>query len=436
MRRHSLTVLAVLAVLALVGCTAAPTATLTPSPSLAPTPTPTSASTATASPGPTTSPTATPTVAPTARPTSSPTATPTASPTLAPPTPTAAPSGWVELTGFPTYGRRTHITGIAYGGGRFVAVGWSIRSGNTRGRVWTSTDGRSWTAAPDTAFAGLTLEAVTHSGTAFYAFASAPTSVWRSSNGTSWQRVNLPEAGGELGTFNAFTGGSVIDATADGGTMYAAGETTLHGGDIACDGTCVAVWRSTNGTDWDSSIVVDGDVFGTFAVRPGLALVITYGNYIGQGPWYSTDFDSWSAPPGVELGEGSGLLDAASDGSRIVAVGYAGDLYDEAIALVTDGNNWTIVPIDSTAGSPAEQVAWAGGKFVAIGAVTWWSADGLTWQRGPDVPYPPPDDPGPEPGDDPFVRRTVGAGGPAVVLAQTYDEGLHVWFAPLSAFDD
>jgi hypothetical protein len=40
--------------------------------------------------------------------------------------------------------------------------------------------------------------------------------------------------------------------------------------------------------------------------------------------------------------------------------------------------------------------------------------------------------PPPEGGDDPFLHRTIGAGGPGVVLADTADDGLHVWFAPLT----
>ena len=54
------------------------------------------------------------------------------------PPPSPTPFGWVELTSFPSYGADTNVTGIAYGGSRFVAVGWSSRNGSTRGRVWTS----------------------------------------------------------------------------------------------------------------------------------------------------------------------------------------------------------------------------------------------------------------------------------------------------------
>ena len=60
------------------------------------------------------------------------------------------------------------MTGVAYGGGVFVAVGWSRSSGTTTARVWTSADGLAWTARPDDAFDGISFEAVAYSGTAGY----------------------------------------------------------------------------------------------------------------------------------------------------------------------------------------------------------------------------------------------------------------------------
>jgi hypothetical protein len=406
-----------------------PSPTQTPIDSAAPSPTLTPSPSASASPSP--SPSASPTASPTATLNLSPPPTPTTPPTPTP-APTADPNGWTELTGFPTFGPRTELTGIAYGGGRFVAVGWSLRNGNTRGRVWTSADGLSWQAQPAAAFAGRTLEAVTYSGSHFYAWASPSTTLWRSVDGASWEQVVLPDlGGGELGSFNAFNGSYVSDATAVGATLYAAGDAGVTGGDIACN--CVNVWRSVNGTDWDTSTVYEDDSFMAFAAMPEIVLLITYGNYIGQGLRYSADFQTWTEPD-LDLGESSGLLDAASDGQRIVAVGYAGEEFNDALALVTDGSTWTTWVIEDAAG-PAEQLTWAGGRFVAVGRVTWWSTDGSAWARGPNVPYPPPDPVPPEAGDDPFAHRTIGGGAPGVVLAQTYDEGLHVWFAPVTAFD-
>ena len=152
----------------------------------------------------------------------------------------------------------------------------------------------------------------------------------------------------------------------------------------------------------------------------------------------SSDFDTWDKP-NIDLAEGSGYLDAVASTKRIVAVGYAGDTHDIPISLVWDGSTWSGSSIgDSAGGAPAEQVTWGGGQFVAVGtkiggdrlqAVSWSSADGLTWRAGPDVydlarpPVPP------EAGDDPFQHRAIGAGDPGFVLAQTVGDELHVWFA-------
>jgi hypothetical protein len=409
---------------------AAPTDSAAPSPTLAPSPSPSASASLSPSPSPTSSPTATLTLPPPPSPTTPPTPTPA---------PTADPNGWTELTGFPTYGRRTEVTGIAYGGGRFVAVGWSIRNGNTRGRVWTSSDGLSWQAQPATAFAGLTLEAVTHNGTDFYAFASPSTSLWRSRDGSSWEEVDLPlVVEGEIGSWDAFTGSYVSDAMAIGGTMYVAGETTAIGGDIDC--SCVTVWQSDNGVDWNSSTAYEDDVFMAFAATPNVVLVIAYGNYIGQGLRYTTNLaaSEWSEPD-VDLREGSGFLDVAADGQRIVAVGYTGDEFDDydvALAMVTDGSTWTVNTIDATSGVPADLVTSIAGRFVAVGGeVSWSSLDGVSWLVGPSLPNVPSHSPPPEGGDDPFLHRTIGSGGPGIVLADTGDDGLHVWFAPPSAFE-
>jgi hypothetical protein len=91
------------------------------------------------------------------------------------------------------------------------------------------------------------------------------------------------------------------------------------------------------------------------------------------------------------------------------------------------------------ASGPAEQVASAAGKFVAVGTgpgviATWWSPDGRSWRRGPDVGPALSLDLGALGGDDPFNHRTIGASSAGVVLAQTGTDRIHVWFAPLTAF--
>ena len=219
--------------------------------------------------------------------------------------------------------------------------------------------------------------------------------------------------------------------------MFAAGETTVTGGDIACNETCVAAWQSSNGTDWSQSVVVDGNLSNTFASMPGLSVAVTHGSYIGKSIWSSTDFDTW-AHPDTQIPEGDGFLDAVSDGQRIVLVGYgptSNDDYGQATALVSEGSSWTVATIDATSGVPADLVTWIGGRFVALGRqMSWTSLDGSSWVHGPALPNMPSHTPPDLTGDDPFLHRTIGSGGTGVVVADTADGGLHVWFAPLEVF--
>lgn len=431
MRHELLTITAALLVAA---CTATPQPTpIEPTPTFSPTRTPAASASARR--------TVAPTSAPTISRTSGVSVSPTPAASLPPtPTPTSAPPGWFEVSGFPTYGAQTYVTGVTFANGQFVAVGSSQRNGNSRGRVWTSADGTTWAAQPDGAFAGHPLQAVAHNGADFYAFGAAPASVWRSPDGQTWQTVELPdEGGGELGSWNAFTGGLVNDATTSAGVMYAAGETSVTGGDIACD--CAALWRSADGTNWQQSTVSPPDSFSVVAVAgtPPFAVAIGNRTHVGDAVMYTSDFDTWTAAdPGLE--DDWGFLDAAADASRVVAVGWSND-FSEAIALVTDGSDWAVHAIGG--GAVAEQVTPIAGGFIAIGttqasghvvAISWTSPDGVSWQAGPNVYDRVAEGPGLEPGDDPFNHRTIGSGAAGVVVAQTFSDGLHVWLAPLTIF--
>ncbi len=196
--------------------TATPTPTPTASPASTPIPTLTTtlAPTATASPGPT------PTLAATATPTLTATtsATPTATGTQVPiATATSAPRGWTQVPFFEGSDPATQMNGIAFGDGLFVAVGVASRA-TTKAATWLSRDGLTWVERGQADFPDA-FTAVTFNGTDFYAFGSAPTTLWKSTDGSHWDEVALPETGGgELGSFNAFTGSSVSEASSVGST--------------------------------------------------------------------------------------------------------------------------------------------------------------------------------------------------------------------------
>lgn len=116
-----------------------------------------------------------------------------------------------------------------------------------------------------------------------------------------------------------------------------------------------AVWVSTNGEAWER---IESEVFG-----------------------------AGTADPGDEMGT-QWMSDAATDGDRIVAVGYEG--YAAAVWTSLDGYMWERVVDEDlppgTTDSYMNAVAFHEGGFIAVGshrsdAGIWLSSDGLDWTR-------------------------------------------------------
>lgn len=401
----------------------APSADLSPSPT----------STATGDTSP--SAVATATVVPASPPTS-PTATATASPSS-----TAAPeTGWVEITDFPTYRGSTSVESIAAGGPGFVAVGSGGRQ--LRGRVWTSADGRSWMAQPDDMFGGYNLSLVRRVGETLYAFGRGPDGlrVWRSGNGRTWTSL---EQSPEL------VRAAVNDVAVVDGTMVGVGYVDDPEGEFGS-----AVWRSTDGVDWQRVASPEGlEELWDVAARDSMI--------VGSGRWphlsgpliaYSTDVgDSWSAAEtdvtfGLE-GPGGGLVTVAGNAQRFVAVGYRDDASDYApIALSSaDGLSWTSVVLQTGDGFGflEQVVSLPGRRFVALGTegpgrqtgTARVTRDGVSWTeidplyKGEAPPSPP------EGGDEVVTPRVVAASRAGVVVVQEWGTGVRVWFGPPDLFE-
>lgn len=393
----------------------------------------------TASPQPTTS--AEPTASP--EPPPSPPLTPAPSPSAPIPSQSAGPpSAWIELDDFPTYGRATNVSSITAGGPGYVAVGSSGRR-TPQGRVWTSQDGQNWTAQADQVFAGYALEIVVRAGQTLYAFGDSR--VWSSPNGTTWSLLPaVPE----------LSGARVSDVAVSGDMMVAVG---LQVND-SDSGFSPAVWRSSDGTAWQRvGFPATESELSTVAAAGGL-LVASQGYPQFSEPllWYSTDLgDSWRpAQTDLDVGEDSnlGIVDIAATDGRFVAVGYEQlDEYQPIALVSTDGATWQSANL---ARSPArqifEQVSARPGGFIAVATghesgeegLSWTSADGLDWAAGPAIysrtrVF----EPGDTPGDDVVNHRALAVGASGVVVAASWDfaesedEGLHVWYAPLGTFD-
>jgi len=397
--------------------------------------------------GPGTSPSSQPTGSP--EPSTSPEPSPSAPITPAPVTPgpatiapgvspSAAPStGWIELDDFPTYGRATEVSSITAGGLGFVAVGWSGRT-TSQGRVWTSQDGRSWTAQPDAIFAGLELDIVVRAGQTLYAFGDSR--VWSSPDGATWTELPPPALGGYIS-----------DVAVSGNTLIAVGGVFDED-----EFESAAVWRSDDGTTWQRVGAPPVDT-GLYTVAATGGVLVASQGYPQSSPpllWFSTDLgDTWQ-PAQTDLDpEGDanlGVVDIATDGGRFVAVGYEErDDYEPLMLVSTDGADWQSANVPpAAAGQIFDQVTAGPGGYTALAhrsggdGQSWTSANGADWAAGPTIyqrnlVF----QPGDTPGDDVVTHRALAVGAAGAVVAEFWrfaepgEGGLHVWFAPSSAFD-
>jgi hypothetical protein len=400
-----------------------------------PTPSPTAAAPASPSPSPepTLGPEPTLSPEPSPDPSPSPEPSPATSPTIAPrpsPPPAVSPSpgptGWIEITDFPTYRGSTHVESIVAGGPGFVAVGSGGQQ--QRGRVWTSADGVRWTAAPDDQFRGVDFRTVVRTGNSLYLFGSDAQGwrAWRSSDGTTWNGV------GEL---SGLAGAGIVDIVAVGNTLVALGFTR--------DDVEPAAWRSTDGISWQPVAAPGSEPWAAAVMDNTIVVISRFAGEDRSHPiYYSTDLgDSWqAATTDFAMGEDEvpGLVSVAADGRRFVAVGY-GDTYDfpPITARSGDGRSWT-------SRQPAgynllgQVVALRGGGFVAFegsGNRVLVSANGRDWTPVAPLVTSRPAPPIPrEPGDEWVTFREVAANRSGVVVAQEWGNTVVVWFGPATLF--
>lgn len=220
------------------------------------------------------------------------------------------------------------INDVTFGGGRFVAVG-------AEGFNAFTADGQTWTTG---AALAEELIQVVYYGEQFVAL-SAKGTVFRSDNGQAWiaNGLKLPVAARYLAAGN----GRLVAAGGDGATYV-----------------------STDGSQWRvSSPMLSGLGFsgvffdGTRFVLLGGALA-----------FYSADGIVWTPVTGP--GAGDSVSIGAAGGGRMVVVGNGG-----RVMLSENGTTWTNV----VSGIGGGQISHVGGRFFAAGgALT--SLNGLTWQ--------------------------------------------------------
>lgn len=274
------------------------------------------------------------------------------------------------------------LHGAAYGNGRFVVVGLA-------GTVLTSSDGTNWVARHSERFGDL--NDVAFADGRFVAVGDG-SRILTSSDGLEWEQRVPPG----FDTFNAVVRGNGLWVAV--GTRLAVSTNGLDWdlqpwpGEFATDiafggGRFMAlnslesesVLTSTNGVHW-APVAFNGP-------RPGGGerRGITYADdrfvvVSGRISLTSTDGRVWVASS-VEYE--TEFNDVVSGPGRTVAVGEYGDGSDANRASLftsTNGLRWARVPLE--VGNNLHRVAWAGGRFLAMGddghLLT--SIDGLAWR--------------------------------------------------------
>ncbi len=283
------------------------------------------------------------------------------------------------------------LTSVAWGGGRWVAVGGlpSALGGPTFGAVVTSPDGETWTNLPGIQLPRL--ETVVWDGSRFLA---------------AGRGVVLESATGELWTVHQLDSGwEIRDLAFDGGLYVAVGTTgDFHGGTLEpaffTSGDCRTWSLGDFGSDlgdphpeaiawsggrfvaagWGAILVSDDGLSWSPTFTPEgriHALVETAGGFVAFGSggrsWFSRDGVEWE-PSSVP---GRGEVQAATWlQGRILAVGDNG-----LLAESFDGISWWRIDRRLVDFSSVAALARGRDRWVAVGIdrslVT---ADGLSWQ--------------------------------------------------------
>jgi hypothetical protein len=258
----------------------------------------------------------------------------------------------------------THLAAVAWTGRRFVAAG--DRDGTLV--VADSPDGRTWHVQPS-----LPMHDVSDHVDSIHGIAAGPAGVviigstvgkdrtavaaWYSPDGLTW--TVAPEQRSLGGGSDRTTGMNAIAAVDDG--WIAVGEEGPANIECVACWISAVTWTSNDGLRWTRS-AEGGDL-----AEAALTGITAGGHgYVGVGT--ALDTDPWQGAEGLSL--------------------------HGVVWTSPDGRSWSRVPDEdlfhAASGVDAPAVAMAGGRLVAVGAITeesgttsiaWWSDDGRTWSR-------------------------------------------------------
>jgi hypothetical protein len=376
-----------------------------------------------------------PTTPPPATPTSTPPATPAEPPTPAPTPATPIPGeAWQYLADFPGEAA-IEVSAVLPRGEGFVAVGFEPApgegfGGRRNGVIWSSADGRSWTRERPASLDNAAPLFIASLNEVLYVFGEyslcpefaeedecddapdAGVALWRSTDGADWQRVAVPDAMRD----------SILDGVAVGlGGLVAYGSTD--------EDLLGVLFLSPDGENWQ-------EVYDVAAVDPISALGAGPERLVAFGTRYLPDEDDVETLAGYSDGGGfapgqlppgqRGVIEAVAFGpAGFVAVGVAfAPIAEGAVALVSqDGQQWSTAT-DAPTDVGFHQLLVLDGGYLAIGSQpiegdfgiergsAWYSSDGLVWLEQGDLPV----------GE--FFQLSTAAVGPGgvVVFATLFEE--------------
>jgi hypothetical protein len=241
-----------------------------------------------------------------------------------------------EITSVVRFDGRLFAAGSYFGGGTALS-GVSCSVGGCNPMAWTSNDGSGWSVVlaqkPTGSIAGERL-VVTSMGLFMFNTAESSTSLWKSTNGTSWRRVAIPAGMAGLDLSGVSWGHGRLVAILS--NKFAGTRDTAYG-------DADTIWTSTNGTSWKQDAVPDTPKF--------TALTITSSGFLASGTsratshptlWQSSNGITWMASA-IAIPEGNPFI--AADGKNLVVEdsipASTADKAEIQIWQSTDGKTWT-----------------------------------------------------------------------------------------------
>lgn len=318
---------------------------------------------------------------------------------------------WISSAiGSLTAGDGVNFAAPVFGAGAFVAWGTDATGAS---RVYASTDnGSTWQSVSIAFSAGDTITGIAWNGSVFVALGSTNNcspgclDVHTSSDGINW--TDQPDAGGELGMASSIgvmgstfyvvssdsTGSTDLLYTSTDGIHWTAGASVAApfpyvgyghtlievGSDfVGVDGNALNTVTSSDFTAWSATSLIQGDTGILWAATHGDSGFVAVGHEIMR----SDDGKSWTTA--MNLGSNDYLYDVTSNGSTYVAVGTK-------TYWSSDAKTWHLAASGPAyvAGTEAPLgVAYGNGVFVAVGSDgAYTSSDGSHWtQRVPNTVF-------------------------------------------------